>query len=114
MSTFALLEQVTEKTVELPKNTLKNTLIVSHSILHGGTVNLNKVKNSIPHVRGNGLASAPADYKLLTRYFDQVKTEAEQGCQRYEQLMQGLRSLYWMVFFERCKQLGYEKRSQVP
>ena len=109
MSTFTLLEQDTEKAVELPKYTLKNTLIVSHSILHAGTVNLNKVKNSVPHVRGGGLASAHADYKLLTRYFDQGKIESEQDRQRYEQLMQGLRALCWMVFFERSRQLGCKK-----
>ena len=109
MSTFTLLEQDTEKAVELPKYTLKNTLIVSHSILHAGTVNLNKVKNSVPHVRGGGLATAHADYKLLTRYFDQGKIESKQDRQRYEELMQGLRALCWMVFFERCKQLGCKK-----
>jgi hypothetical protein len=109
MSTFTLLKQDTEKAVKLPKNTLKNTLIVSHSILHAGTVNLNKVKNSVPHVRGCGEAGAHADYKLLTRYFDQGKIEDEQARQHYEELMQGLRSLCWMVFFERCRHLGCKK-----
>lgn len=109
MSAFTLLEQVTEKAVELPRNTLKNTLIVSHSILHAGTVNLNKVKNSVPHVRGSGSATAHADYKLLTRYFDQGKVVSEQGRQKYEQLMQGLRTLCWMVLFQRGKRLGARK-----
>jgi len=109
MSLFTLLEQDTENAVNLPKNTLKNTLIVSQSILHAGTVNLNKVKNSVPHVRGGGLASAHADYKLLTRYFDQGKVVSEEERQQYERLMQGLRSLCWMVFFKRCKQLGNKK-----
>lgn len=109
MSVFTLLEQVTEKKIELPKNTLKNTLIVSHSILHAGTVNLNKVKNSVPHVRGAGLASAHADYKLLTRYFDQGKVVSEQGHQQYEQLMQGLRTLCWMVLFQQRKRFGVNK-----
>ncbi|MCO6492409.1 MAG: hypothetical protein J5I98_28590, partial [Phaeodactylibacter sp.] len=103
MSAFTLLEQVTEKTVELPRNTLKNTLIVSHSILHAGTVNLNKVKNSVPHVRGSGSATAHADYKLLTRYFDQGKVVSEEDCQHYEQLMQGLRSLCWLILFQQGK-----------
>ena len=109
MSVFTLLEQVTKKKIELPKNTLKNTLIVSHSILHAGTVNLNKVKNSVPHVRGAGLASAHADYKLLTRYFDQGKVVSEQGHQQYEQLMQGLRTLCWMVLFQQRKRFGVNK-----
>lgn len=109
MSVFTLLEQVTEKKIELPKNTLKNTLIVSHSILHAGTVNLNKVKNSVPHVRGAGLASAHADYKLLTRYFDQGKVVSDQGHQQYEQLMQGLRTLCWMVLFQQRKRFGVNK-----
>jgi len=81
MPIFTLLEQDTEKAVELPKYTLMNTLIVSHSILHAGTVNLNKVKNSVPHVRGGGLATAHADYKLLTCYFDQGKIESKQDRQ---------------------------------
>ena len=109
MSVFTLLEQVTKKKIELPKNTLKNTLIVSHSILHAGTVNLNKVKNSVPHVRGAGLASAHADYKLLTRYFDQGKVVSDQGHQQYEQLMQGLRTLCWMVLFQQRKRFGVNK-----
>lgn len=109
MSTFTLLEQVTEKAVDLPKNTLKNTLIVSQSILHAGTVNLNKVKNSVPQVRGEGLAGAHADYKLLTRYFDQGKIESEADYERYEQLMQGLRVLCRLVLFERYKELGSKK-----
>lgn len=109
MPIFTLTSQDTENAVNLPKNTLKNTLIVSQSIFHGGTVNLNKVKNSVPHVRGGGLASAHADYKLLTRYFDQGKVVSEEERQQYERLMQGLRSLCWMVFFKRCKQLGNKK-----
>ena len=109
MSAFTLLEQDTEKTLELPVNTLKNTLIVSHSILLAGTVNLNKVKNSVPHVRGSGQASAHADYKLLTRYFDQGKVLSEQDCQQYEQLMQGLRTLCWLALFKQGKRFGAKK-----
>lgn len=105
MSAFTLLEQVTQNRVELPKNTLKNTLIVSQSILQAGTVNLNKVKNSVPHVRGSGEFSAHADYKLLTRYFEQGNVISQQDRQAYEQLMQGLRTLCWLVLFERGKRL---------
>lgn len=71
MSAFTLLEQAAENGLELPANTLKNSLIVSRSILYAGTVNLNKVKDRVPHVRGSEEASEYADYKLLTRYFDQ-------------------------------------------
>jgi hypothetical protein len=109
MSTFTLLEQFTENRIELPRNTLKNTLLVSHSILHAGTVNLNKVKNSVPHVRATGLGSAHADYKLLTRYFDQGKVINEQDRQQYEQLMEGLRTLCWLVLFQRRKNFGVRK-----
>jgi len=109
MSAFTLLEQDTEKRVELPRNTLKNTLLVSHSILHAGTVNLNKVKNSVPHIRACGLASAHADYKLLTRYFDQGKVVNEQDRQEYEQLMEGLPTLCWLVLFEQKKSFGVKK-----
>jgi hypothetical protein len=84
MSAFTLLEQITEKTIALPRNTLKNTLIVCQAILHAGTVNLNKAKNSLPHVRGSGSASAHADYKLLTRYFGQGKLKSGEDRQRYE------------------------------
>ncbi len=112
MSAFTLLEQVTENGIELAANTLKNTLIVSHSILHAGTVNLNKVKDSVPHVRASGRASEHADYKLLTRYFDQGKVVTEQDKQHYEELMQCLRTLSWMVLFQhnkgvKIKQLRY-------
>jgi len=109
MSTFTLLEQVTEKAVELPKNTLKNTLMVSQAILHAGTMNLNKVKNSLPHVRGAGLAGVHGDYKLLIRYFNQGKVISAEDRQRYEQLMQGLRMLCWMVLFNQCKRLGVKQ-----
>lgn len=111
MSVFTLLEQDKEKRVDLPRNTLKNTLLVSHSILHAGTVNLNKVKNSVPYVRGSGVASAHADYKLLTRYFDQGKVETEQDRREYEQLMQGLRTLCWLVLFQQKKSFGVKKLS---
>lgn len=105
MSAFTLLCQVTEKGLELPKNTLKNTIIVSQSILHAGTVNLNKVKNSVPHVRASTQYTAHADYKLLTRYFDQGKLLSDSDRQQYERLMQGIRTLCWLVLFERSKRL---------
>ena len=112
MSAFTLLEQVTENGIDLPANALKNTLIVSHSILHAGTVNLNKVKDSVPHVRASGMASEHADYKLLTRYFDQGKVVSEQDKRQYEELMQCLRTLSWIVLFQhnkmvKTKQLRY-------
>jgi hypothetical protein len=103
MSAFTLLEQVNEKSLELPKNTLKNTLIVSQSILHAGTVNLNKVKNSVPHVRASCEGTVHADYKLLTRYFDQGKLVTQEDLQRYERLMEGLQTLCWLVLFKRGK-----------
>ncbi len=109
MSTFTLLEQDTIKGMELPRNTLKNTLIVSQSILHAGSVNLNKVKNSVPHVRGSGSTGAHADYKLLTRFFDQGKVVSEQDRQQYEELMQGLRTLCWLVLFQGRKGRGSSK-----
>lgn len=105
MSAFTLLEQFTEKGLELPKNTLKNTLIVSQSILHAGTVNLNKVKHSVPHVRASTDHTAHADYKLLTRYFDQGKLLSDTDRQQYERLMQGIRTLCWLVLFERSKRI---------
>lgn len=101
MSTFPLLQQDKLSEVELPKNTLKNVLIVSQSMLFAGTVNLNKVKNSVPHVRGSGSSGAHADYKLLTRFFDQGKVVTEQDRQQYDQLMQGLRTLCWLVLLHR-------------
>lgn len=106
MSAFTLLGQNTEKITELPKNTLKNTLIVCQAILHAGTVNLNKAKNSVPHVRGSGSGSNHGDYKMLTRYFNQGKLDSEEDRERYEQLMQGLRALCWMALFEQCQRLG--------
>lgn len=106
MSAFTLLEQVTEKGIDLPRNTLKNTLIISHSILQAGTVNLNRVKNSVPHVRGSGLASEHADYKLLTHYFAQGKLVTAQDVAAYEQLMQGLRTLCWLVLFQSRRRIG--------
>ncbi len=109
MSAFTLLEQRTEKAVGLPRNTLKNTLLVCQSILHARTVNLNKVKNSVPHVRGSGVPSAHADYKLLTRYFDQGNLDSDGDHQKYEELMQGLRALSWMVLFQQCKKFGAKK-----
>ena len=105
MSAFTLLKQVSENELELPKQTLKNTLIVSQSILHAGTVNLNKVKNSVPHVRASGQGSAHADYKLLTRYFDQGKVVTEADQLHYDRLMKGLRTLCWLVLFERNKRI---------
>ena len=110
MSAFTLLEQVTENGVELPVNTLKNTLIVSHSILHAGTVNLNKVKDSVPYVRAVGIATEHADYKLLTRYFDQGKVVSDEDKLGYEELMQCLRTLSWLVLFEQNKSV---KRKQL-
>ena len=99
MSTFTLLQQDIEKQIELPRNTLKNTLIVSQSILHAGTVNLNKVKNSVPYIRRSEDKTASADYKFLTRYFDQGKVITQEDTQHYEQLMQGIRSLCWLILF---------------
>ena len=105
MSTFTLRDQDTEKVLELPPKTLKNTLIVSQSILHAGTVNLNKVKNSVPHVRASGQGTAHGDYKLLTRYFDQGKVVTQADQLHYECLMKGLRTLCWLVLFERNKRI---------
>jgi hypothetical protein len=109
MSTFTLLDQDTAQAVELPKNTLKNFLIVSQSILLSQTVNLNKVKNSVPLVRGADSAGVHGDYKLLTRFFDQGKLVTEQDREQYDQLMQGLRTLCWLVLFKHPKSFGLGK-----
>lgn len=109
MSAFTLLDQDTVEQTKLPKNTLKNLLIVSQSILHAGTVNLNKVKNSVPHVRGSGNTGEHGDYKLLTRFFDQGKVVKDGDSRQYEQLMQGLRTLCWLVLFQHPRKLGAGK-----
>jgi hypothetical protein len=61
------------------------------------------VKDSVPHVRTSGIATEHADYKLLTRYFDQGKVVTDEDKQHYEELMQCLRTLSWMVFFQQTK-----------
>lgn len=99
MSQFALLEQDTVKAIKLPRNTLKNTLLVSHSILSAKTVNLNKVKDSVPYARGHSRCTESADYKLLTRYFDQGKLSGATEKERYHELMKGLQALSWLVLF---------------
>lgn len=109
MSAFTLLSQDTVTQTKLPKNTLKNLLLISQSILHAGTVNLNKVKNSVPHVRGAKGSGVHGDYKILTRFFDQGKLLTESDRMRYEELMQGLRTLCWYVLFQQPKGLGVGK-----
>lgn len=103
MAVFTLLEQVSEKAPELPRNTVKNTLIISQSILHSGTVNLNKVKDMVPHVREKTDRTVHADYKFLTRYFDQGNLVNEQAAKQYEELMECIRSLCFLVLFQQTK-----------
>lgn len=100
MSSFSLLEQDSLNNAELPKNTLKNTLIVSQSFLLAGTVNLNRAKDFVSQVRSKSNLSSHADYKLLTRYFDQGKLVDESGIERYEKLMSGLQNLCWLLLFQ--------------
>lgn len=91
------------------RNTLKNLLLVSQSILHAGTVNLNKIKNSVPHISGTKSSGVHGDYKILTRFFDQGKLVSESDRLRYEELMQSLRTLCWYVLFQHPKSLGVGK-----
>lgn len=100
MSSFSLLEQDSLNTAKLPKKTLKNTLIVSQSFLLAGTVNLNQAKDFVPQVRSESNLSSHADYKLLTRYFDQGNLVDQASRKRYEKLMSGLQSLCWMLLFQ--------------
>lgn len=113
MSAFTLLGQNTGKITELPKNTLKNTLIVCQATLHAGTVNLNKDNNSVLYVRGSGSGSSHGNYKLLTRYFDQGKLDSEEDREQYEHstLMElANRSVLQAPQKQRCE-LGSDERA---
>jgi hypothetical protein len=109
MSSFSLLEQDIENCVDLPRQCLKNTLIVSQSFQLAESVNLNKAKDFVPQVRGNRDTTVHADYKLLTRYFDQGKIKNEDDRQRYEGLMRGLQTLCWFVLFQKNKSIRFNK-----
>lgn len=109
MSDFTLIGQVTEKIKDLPRNTLKNICIISKSILKAGTVNLNKVKESLSDVRDEKQRTPDGDYKFLTRFFDQGKVDGKDDEQAYEELMKCLQTLCWLVIFSKSSQYGVRK-----
>jgi hypothetical protein len=109
MSSFSLLEQDIKNCVDLPAKCIKNTLIVSECFQLAQSVNLNKAKDFVPQVRGNFNATVHADYKLLTRFFDQGKITDQADRQNYEGLMRGLQTLCWFVLFQKNKSIRFNK-----
>ena len=109
MSDFTLIDQVTEKAKDLPRNTLKNIGIISKSILKAGTVNLNKVKESLSDVRDDKERTPDGDYKFLTRFFGQGKVDDEASGQVYEELMKCIQTLCWLIVFGQSNRFGVRK-----
>lgn len=109
MSDFTLIAEVTEKVKDLPRNTVKNIGIISKSILKAGTVNLNKVKESLSDVRDEKGRAPSSDYKFLTRFFDQGKIEDETSQHIYEELMKSIQTLCWLIIFSKSSQFGVRK-----
>lgn len=109
MPSFSLLEQDIENCIDLPKQCLKNTLMVSEAFQLAGSVNLSKAKDFMPQVRGNRDTSVHADYKLLTRYFDQGKITSASDRAHYEALMRALQAMCWFVLFNKNKSIRFNK-----
>lgn len=103
MPNFSLLDKYTIKTELLPKSVLKNTLIISNSLLLSGDVNLNKAKDKVPLVTGKMTNTPEGDYKRLTRYFDYGNIKDDDDNTAYNELLCGLRSLSWLVLFHQTK-----------
>jgi transposase len=103
MTSFSLVDKYTEKTEFLPRSVVKNSLIVANSLLISQGVNLNKAKDSVPIVTGKTTNKSSGDYKRLTRYFDQGKIETAEDRDSYNELMEYLRTLCWVVLFNQKK-----------
>jgi hypothetical protein len=100
MTCFSLNDKYTNNKESLSGTLVKNTLIVAESILISQSVNLNKVKDSVPMVTGKPTNKASGDYKRLTRFFDKGKIDTEEDRQTYNELMTYLRTLSWLVLFQ--------------
>jgi len=103
MTSSSLFDKYTTKTSTLPDHIKKNSLIVAQSILLSKSVNLNQVKDKVPLVTGNYDNKASADYKRLTRYFDIGKIETTDDRILYNELLENLRTLCWVVLFNQKK-----------
>jgi len=100
MQIHSLVNKYTEKLSNIPKQVVKNTLIVSGSLLYSQGVNLNRAKDFVPLVTGKKTNKASGDYKRLTRYFEQGKINNEEQKANYYTLMNYLRTLCWLVLFQ--------------
>ncbi len=103
MTSFSLVDKYTKKTEFLPRSVVKNSLIVANALLLSQGVNLNKAKDFVPIVTGKATNKSSGDYKRLTRYFDQGKVETEKDRASYNELMEYLRTLCWVVLFNQKK-----------
>ena len=99
MPVHSLIDKYTDKLSQVPKQVIKNTLIVSGSLLYSQGVNLNKAKDFVPLVTGKRTNQASGDYKRLIRYFDQGTINNEEDRANYKILMNYLRTLCWLVLF---------------
>ncbi|MEM7657033.1 MAG: transposase, partial [Bacteroidota bacterium] len=106
MSSFPLLIEDSEKVVELPRNSLRNILIICEAMLKSGSTNLNTLKDVLPEIRTDKVRQPGSDYKFLTRFFDQGKLKDEADAALYEELMKGIQALCWLVIFSRSLQYG--------
>ncbi len=100
MQIYSLVDKYKEKLPQVPKQVIKNTLIVSSSLLYSQSVNLNKAKDFVPLATGKRTNQSSGDYKRLTRYFDQGQVNCESDQLQYNQLMEYLRTLCWLILFE--------------
>jgi len=112
MTSSSLFDKYTTKTSTLPDHIKKNSLIVAQSILLSKSVNLNQVKDKVPLVTGNYDNKASADYKRLTRYFDIGKIETTDDRILYNELLENLRTLCWVVLFNQKKGKGRKFRKK--
>lgn len=101
MQIHSLIDKYTEKLSKLPKQVVKNTLIVGGSSLYSQVVNLNKAKDFVPLVTGKQTNQPSGDYKRLTHYFDQGTIDSESDKAHYNTLMSYLRTLSCLILFQK-------------
>lgn len=106
MTTSLLIDKYSSKITDLPESIVKNNLIIAQSILLSGSVNLNLVKEKVPLVTGNFANKPSADYKRLTRFFDLGKIETVEDRFLYNELLENLRTLCWVILFNQKKNKG--------